>query len=107
MVIGTWRARYEDRNHIIASRGARTLSSSRLGFGVILLATMGTFASAAEPSRLSEAEFKQLRAELDIKRQPWASIPWKSSVTEARQTAAREKKPIFFNVNTGNCLGWT
>jgi hypothetical protein len=62
---------------------------------------------ANEPPGLSVVEFKQLVEQLDIKNQPWASIPWKTNVTEARKLAAREKKPIFFNVNTGNCLGWT
>ena len=39
--------------------------------------------------------------------QPWATIGWKVSVTEARQLAAKENKPVFLVVNTGNCLGWT
>jgi hypothetical protein len=45
--------------------------------------------------------------QLHVKRQPWASIPWQTSLTAARQKAARERKPIFFNVNTGNALGFT
>ncbi len=56
---------------------------------------------------LSEAEFGPLSRELDLKNQPWTGIRWKVSVTEARQVAAREQKPIFLVVNTGNCLGWT
>ncbi|HKB42310.1 MAG TPA: hypothetical protein VKD72_38140 [Gemmataceae bacterium] len=53
----------------------------------------------------SDAEFKELKAKLDIKNQPWASIPWKYSLTEARELAAKSKKPIFMVVNTGNVLG--
>jgi hypothetical protein len=53
----------------------------------------------------SEAEFKDLKAKLDVKNQPWASIPWKYSLTEARELAAKSKKPIFMVVNTGNVLG--
>jgi hypothetical protein len=61
---------------------------------------------AAEDS-ISDAELARLHKALHLKNQPWASIPWKVSVTEARQLAARERKPIFLVVNTGNCLGWT
>jgi hypothetical protein len=56
---------------------------------------------------LSLAEFKELKPILDIKNQPWTTIPWKYSITEARKLAAATKKPIFMVVNTGNCLGCT
>jgi hypothetical protein len=62
---------------------------------------------AAEGDPLSDTEFATLRKALHVKNQPWATIPWKVSVTDARQLAARERKPIFLVVNTGNCLGWT
>jgi hypothetical protein len=61
---------------------------------------------AGEP-RLSVAEFDHLAKRLHVKNQAWASIPWQTSLTEARKQAARENKPIFFNVNTGNALGFT
>jgi hypothetical protein len=48
-----------------------------------------------------------LREQLDLKNQPWTTIPWKISLTEARRLAAADRKPIFLVVNTGNCLGWT
>jgi hypothetical protein len=54
----------------------------------------------------SEAEFKELKARLDVHNQPWASIPWQVSLTEARELAAKTKKPIFMVVGTGNALGW-
>jgi hypothetical protein len=66
-----------------------------------------TFAGEASSAAVTTAEFKRLAGELDLKSQPWAKIPWKVSVTEARQLAAKERKPIFLVVNTGNCLGWT
>ena len=74
-----------------------------------LLAIGSALMRAEEPpaSGLSKAEFARLSREIHLKSQPWASIPWKVSVTEARQLAAREGKPIFLVVNTGNCLGWT
>jgi hypothetical protein len=75
----------------------------------LILAAAGTLGLAQghgqEPSSISLAEYKELRAKLDVKNQPWASIPWKYSLTEARQLAAATKKPIFMVVNTGNVLG--
>ena len=55
---------------------------------------------------LSDSEFNALLKQLHIKSQPWASVPWKVSVTEARALAAKTGKPIFMVVNTGNCLGF-
>jgi hypothetical protein len=75
----------------------------------LILATAGGLALARGPapaaSGLSPAEFKELKAKLDIKNQPWASIPWKYSLTKARRLAAATRKPIFMVVNTGNILG--
>ena len=56
--------------------------------------------------RLSRADFDSIRAQLRLHGQPWASVPWKVSVTAARDLAARSRKPIFLVVNTGNCLGF-
>jgi hypothetical protein len=64
-------------------------------------------ADDAPATGLSKAEFIRLREELNLKNQPWSTIGWKVSLTEARQLAARQRKPIFLVVNTGNCLGWT
>jgi hypothetical protein len=65
-------------------------------------------ADKQKPSgELSPAEFNQLRPILDLKNQPWATIPWKYSITEARKLAAARKKPIFMVINTGNALGCT
>jgi hypothetical protein len=79
--------------------------------GVGLLAT-GLPAFGAGPPEpgggsLSDAEFTKVFKELQVKTQPWATIPWKVSLTEARRLAAAERKPIFLVVNSGNCLGWT
>jgi hypothetical protein len=64
-------------------------------------------ANATPVDGLSLAEFKELKPILDVKNQPWTTIPWKYSLTEARKLAAATKKPIFMVVNTGNCLGCT
>ena len=86
------------------------MPGTRLGIPAALFAlslAAATPALAGEPKGISDREFDRLSKERHVKNQTWASIPWKTSVTEARQLAAREKKPIFFNVNTGNCLGFT
>lgn len=61
---------------------------------------------AGEPPRLTANDFDCLFEMLHVKAQPWATTPWRTSVTVAREQAAREQKPIFFIVNTGNCLGY-
>jgi hypothetical protein len=75
----------------------------------VILGTIPGRAHAEDPPgpNLSATEFAQLSRELRLGNQPWATIPWKVSVTEARQLAALQGKPIFLVVNTGNCLGWT
>jgi hypothetical protein len=88
------------------------MNAFRLGMFATLLVAIGTFGLPAragdEPTpNLSKAEFTQLLKQLHVKNLPWASIPWKISLTEARQLAAKENKPVFLVVNTGNCLGWT
>ena len=57
-------------------------------------------------SGLSDAEFQKLSKELRLKSKPWATIPWQASVTEARDLAAKQKKPIFMMVDTGNPIGF-
>jgi hypothetical protein len=64
-------------------------------------------AGDAPAASISEAEFARLSKQLRLKSQPWATIPWKVSLTAARRLAAAERKPIFLVVNTGNSLGWT
>jgi len=60
----------------------------------------------ATPSRITAQEFTQLRSDLHPKHQPWADLPWRVSLTEARAAAAREKKPVFLVVNTGCAIGF-
>lgn len=77
------------------------LTAALLTFG---LAVAPAFAD--EPTPLTVEQFDRLSKLLHVKGQPWATIPWRTSVTAARAQAAREQKPIFLVVNTGNCLGW-
>jgi hypothetical protein len=81
-----------------------------LGLGIALTITPTQSRSdAAEKASagMSLAEFDELKPILNMKNQPWTTIPWKYSITEARKLAAATKKPIFMAVNTGNALGCT
>ena len=51
-------------------------------------------------------EYGKLAPDLRLKSRGWASVPWKGSVTEAREAALREKKPVFMMVDTGNPIGF-
>lgn len=74
-----------------------------------------TFASfAADPpaaqekgtAGLSLADFEKLHKQLQPPRDElWRSIPWQISIVEARELAAKEKKPIFVWVASGEPLG--
>jgi RNA polymerase sigma factor (sigma-70 family) len=66
----------------------------------------GAKAPTTPVARFTDAEFRKLKAKLDVKNQPWARISWQVSLTEARELAAKTKKPIFLAVGTGNPLGW-
>jgi hypothetical protein len=52
------------------------------------------------------AEERTLCRQLSLANQPWATVRWEVSLTEARERAARERKPVFLVVNTGNVLGF-
>jgi hypothetical protein len=66
----------------------------------------GAEAPTTPVARLTDAEFTELKTKLDVHNQPWARISWQVSLTEARELAAKTKKPIFMAVGTGNPLGW-
>ena len=83
----------------------------RTALAAVLLAAAllaaGRARSEEQAAGLSPAEFQELKPLLDVKNQPWATIPWSYSITEARRRAAAGAKPIFMVVNTGNALGCT
>lgn len=70
----------------------------------LLPISSSTTARAAE---LSDTEFKRLHAELQPGDSPWLTIPWKISVLNAQQSAAKEDKPIFIWAMDGHPLGCT
>lgn len=84
------------------------LTASAL-LAIVMAGVPGTSGRAgdAPAAGLAGEEFARLREQLHLKNQPWATIPWKVSLTEARRLAAAGRKPIFLVVNTGNSLGWT
>lgn len=58
------------------------------------------------PEGLSTEEYGKLQSELRLKSKGWASLPWRATLTDARLSALREKKPIFMMVDTGNPIGF-
>lgn len=78
---------------------------SALAAGLAGLAFLTTSVRGDEPG-LPRVEFDRLQKLMNLKNQPWAAIPWKNTLPEARAQAAKEMKPIFMVVNTGNCLGF-
>ena len=58
------------------------------------------------PDGLSVQDFEKLHKELQPpKGEPWLSIPWKTSLLEARDAAAEQKKPILIWSMDGHPLG--
>lgn len=57
---------------------------------------------------LADEEFRRLHAEvLPARHEAWRSIPWSTSMLEARDKAAREAKPLFLWAMNGSPLGCT
>lgn len=55
---------------------------------------------------LTIEEFRKLHEELRPRRDElWRSIPWKTSLLEARDLAVRERKPLFMWSMNGSPLG--
>jgi hypothetical protein len=74
---------------------------------VLLTLLPFTCPGTASSAELSDAEFKRLHAELQPNNSPWLTIPWKISVLNAQQSAAKEDKPIFIWAMDGHPLGCT
>jgi hypothetical protein len=82
------------------------IRSLLLTLAAALLAFPVTGADSATAGQVLNAEERKLCAELTLTARPWATARWEVSLTEARQRAEREGKPIFLVVNTGNVLGF-
>jgi len=64
------------------------------------------FAASKDSAGALTADESKLCADLSLTSRPWATVRWEVSLTEARERAEREGKPIFLVVNTGNVLGF-
>jgi hypothetical protein len=54
----------------------------------------------------TDAEFQKLHKQLQPPAEElWRTIPWKTSILEARALAAKEKKPLVMRVRSGHPLG--
>ena len=58
------------------------------------------------PAGISDEEFRTLQPELRLRNKGWASLPWRATLTDAREAALKERKPIFMMVDTGNPIGF-
>ena len=91
-------------NRII--RAAVLTAVTLAGAGAMLAYRLGAEEKPAGQTALSLAEFDKLHKELQPpKDELWRSIPWQVSILEARDLAAKEKKPIFVWVASGEPLG--
>ena len=77
-----------------------------LAAGWLLTAAAPTLLAEDTPAAFFSAEEAKLCTQLALKNQPWAGPRWEVSLTEARARAAKENKPVFLVVNTGNVLGF-
>ena len=56
---------------------------------------------------LTHNEFQRLHKELQPGKEIWRTIPWQISLVEARNAAAKARKPIFIWAMDGHPLGCT
>ena len=72
-------------------------------FYIVLLGS--TVVTSAQTGLNELSQFKaECRASLQ---EPWRTIPWETSLIEAQNNAAREKKPIFIWAMDGHPLACT
>jgi hypothetical protein len=79
-------------------------------YNFILLFVIATIVaqSAKATDELNEAKFQELHQSLQTSTdEPWRQIPWKISLLEAQNIAAKSEKPIFIWAMDGHPLGCT
>jgi len=54
---------------------------------------------------MSTGEFEQFWKILQLPNEPWATVAWHSSLTEARTKAQKEKKPLLIRCSYGTLHG--
>jgi hypothetical protein len=80
------------------SLGSRDTGTSDTKLAVFLPTSIGSAES-------SLSDFEKLHRDLSGASELWRTIPWKTSIQEARSQAAREKKPIYLVSRSGHPLG--
>lgn len=64
--------------------------------------------SSKATDELNDAKFKELHRKLQTSSdEPWRQIPWKISLLDAQNVAAKSTKPIFIWAMDGHPLGCT
>ncbi len=80
----------------------------------IVIAVLVVIAGAApshsqefKNAELTQTEFEELHKKLLEVDEEWKSIPWKTSLVDAQNTAAKDKKLLFVWAMDGHPLGCT
>ncbi len=75
---------------------------------IVAATVIAAVAGNVPAAELTDAEFRELHAELQPDNTAlWRTIPWKTSMLDAQQIAAEEKKPLFIWAMDGHPLGCT
>ena len=76
------------------------------GAMIVIAALLPYQLRGADAAGLPTAEFERLHRELQPPRdEQWRSIPWHVSLLEGRKQAAKDNKPLFVWVASGEPLG--
>ncbi len=80
-------------------------AAAALAASMALGETTGAEQASSDPG-ITTAEFEKLHKDVrPPKEELWRTIPWKISLLEGRDAAAKEKKPIFVWIASGEPLG--
>jgi len=77
-------------------------------FTAVAAGSLTITSPAGWAGELTLDEFQALHRQLQVAPdKPWRTIPWKTALLDAQETAAREAKPIFIWAMDGHPLGCT
>ena len=74
---------------------------------IVLSVSLSMFFQTLGFAQLSQEKFGRLHKEINPESEKWKSVPWKLSIVEAQQQAARERKLLFIWAMDGHPLGCT
>lgn len=72
---------------------------------VLVLGIAGAVFAQGREAELSWERFEELHRALAPPVEAWRALPWHTSVLEAQGEAAREKRPVYMLVRSGQPLG--